>query len=301
MSRIHEALRRAQQERASNSHMGGEVISGESMPWLGVGPARSTAGGPATGVGEFGEGTGVLTLERLQARCPKSTWSPDPRSAFFVDAKDHSPGTEQFRSLRSRLYQIRDKQPLQKLLVGSAVAGEGKTFVAVSLARAIVQQRGRSVLLIDSDLRISRMHVVLGAPAAPGLSDYLLGETDIFSVLQRGEQDGLFFIAGGKKAPNPAELIGSGRLRGLIQRLAPVFDWIILDSPPVVPVTDATLLAEMSDGVLMVVKAGGTPYDIAQKGCQQFRDKHLLGAVLNRISTATYGAYYYYSSDGKDS
>ena len=156
-------------------------------------------------------------------------------------------------------------------------------------------------MLIDSDLRISHMHILLGASAVPGLADYLLGEADVFSILQRGAQEGLFFIAGGKRAPNPAELIGSGRLRTLIQRLAPAFDWIILDSPPAVPVTDASLLAEMSDGVLMVVKAGETPYDMAQKGCQHFRDKHLVGAVLNRIEAGSaYSAYYYYGAEGND-
>jgi len=104
----------------------------------------------------------------------------------------------------------------------------------------------------------------------------------------------LFFIGGGKVVSNPAELIGAGGLKSLIQSLAPVFDWIILDSPPSVPLTDACLLAEISDGVLVVVKAGETPYDIAQKGCQQFRNKHLLGVVLNRVApTASYSAYYY--------
>lgn len=318
MSRIHEALKKAQQERAANPQTGGESISSESMPSLGVaypgGPvpteSREVSGGPgdstvpataAAVVAGIAEGAGVLTLELLQAHCPQSTWNPDPGSTLFVDPQDHALGTEEFRSLRSRLYQIRDKQPLQTLLVASAMAGEGKTFVAANLARSIVQQHGRRVLLIDSDLRLSRMHVVLGASVAPGLADYLLGEADLFSILQRGAQEGLFFIAGGKTAPNPVELIGSGRLRILIQRLAPAFDWIILDSPPSLLVTDASLLAEMSDGVLMVVKAGETPYDMAQKGCRQFREKHLVGAVLNRIAAGSaYSHYYYYSADGKD-
>ena len=310
MSRIHEALKKAQQERAANSQTGGEAISGEPMPSLGVpvldGVSETSEGlaVPATtgtGVAEMGEGAGVLTLELLQGRCPQADWSPDPGSTLFTGPQDHTLGTEEFRSLRSRLYQIRDKQPLQTLLIASAMPGEGKTFVAVNLARAIVQQRGRRVLLIDSDLRLSHMHVLLGASAAPGLSDYLLGEADIFSILQRGGQDGLFFIAGGKEVPNPAELIGSGRLKILIQHLARTFDWIILDSPPAVPVTDASLLAEMSDGVLMVVKAGETRYDAAQKGRRQFRDERLVGGVLNGIAAeSSYGSYYYYSGNGKN-
>jgi capsular exopolysaccharide synthesis family protein len=250
------------------------------------------------------EGSEVLTLEVLEARCPQATWNPDPATVLFADPQDRTLGTEEFRSLRSRLYQIREreKQPLQTVLVASAMAGEGKTFVAVNLARAIVQQRGRRVLLVDTDLRLSRMHAMLGASLDPGVSEYLRAEADMFSILQRGAQEGLFFIGGGKAASNPAELIGSGRLKALIHRLVPVFDWIILDSPPSVPVTDASLLAEMSDGVIMVVKAGETPYDMARKGCQHFRDKHLVGVVLNRVApAASYSSYYNYGANGRDS
>lgn len=298
MSRIHEALIKAQQEKATTLQTPNPT---ESSPSAEAVPNGSAAAAAIRGGTAMREGSEILTLQGLEARCPQSTWSPDPESVLFADSQDGSLATEEFRSLRSRLYQIREakKQPLQSLLVSSAMAGEGKTFVAVNLARAIVHQRGRRVLLIDTDLRLSRMHIMLGASLAPGVSEYLRGEADMFSVLQRGGQEGLFFIGGGKTASNPAELIASGRLRPLIQRLAPVFDWIILDSPPSVPVTDASLLAEISDGVLMVVKAGETPYDIAQKGCQQFRDKHLVGAVLNRVAPAASYSAYYYRADGK--
>jgi protein-tyrosine kinase len=300
MSRIHEALKRAEQERAANSAVGGEAFPPESLPSLGRAAAPPAVTGAPPGASEISDSTAVLTPELVRARTSHSRWSPDPGSTLFADVQDRAPGTEEFRSLRSRLYQIREKHPLQTLLVTSALAGEGKTFVAVNLARAIVQQHGRAVLLIDSDLRISRIHLTLGAPAAPGLSDYLLGEADLFSVLQQGAPEGLFFIPGGRSVPNPAELIGSGRLKLLLQRLAPAFDWILLDSPPSVPLTDASLLAEMSDGVLMVVRAGETPYDMAQKGCRQFRDRRLVGVVLNGIpETSSYSAYYYYAGNGQ--
>jgi capsular exopolysaccharide synthesis family protein len=301
MSRIHEALIRAQQEKVQKPQHGSEPLPNESTPRVDEALEGSPVAGPTVGVIDAEEGSGILTLEVLEARCPPSTWSPAPGSMLFADPHDNTPGTEEFRSLRSRLYQIREKRPLQTLLVSSAIAGEGKTFVAANLARAVVQQRGRRVLLIDSDLRVSRMCTLLGASAAPGLSDYLLGEADMFSILQHGPQEGLFFIAGGKRVHNPVELIGCGRLKPLIQRLAPVFDWIILDSPPSVPVTDASLLADLSDGVLMVVRAGETPYDIARKGCQPFVDKQLLGVILNRVAPeSSYRAYYYYSPEGND-
>jgi capsular exopolysaccharide synthesis family protein len=219
---------------------------------------------------------------------------------LFSDGQHHVLGAEEFRTLRSHLYMIRERQPLQKLLITSALPREGKTFIAGNLAEVIVRQPGRRVLLIDSDLRLSQLHLKLGAPANPGLSDYLRGEADEFAVIQRGPIESLLFIAGGKLAPNPSELIGNGRLKLLLQRLGPAFDWIILDSPPVVPVSDAKLLADLCDGVLVVVQAGTTPYDLARKACQEFREKRLLGVVLNFAEAgSSYSSYYYYGGQAR--
>ena len=97
-----------------------------------------------------------------------------------------------------------------------------------------------------------------------------------------------------KPVSNASELIGNGRLRLLLDRLAPAFDWIILDSPPVIPVSDAKLLADLCDGVLVVIRSGATPFDLAQKACLEFREKHLLGVVLNRVAPGhVYTSYYY--------
>lgn len=235
----------------------------------------------------------ALTLDALRQNCRQVRWNMDPKSVVFVAGQEHAPGAEEFRTLRSRLYKAREKQKLQVVLISSALPAEGKTFVACNLAHVIARQHERRALLIDGDLRKSRLHVLLGAPDKPGLSDFLAGEVDEFAAMQRGLQDNFFFIPGGKPCKNPAELIGNGRLKSLLQRAAHVFDWIIIDSPPVVPVSDAALLAEMADGVLMVVQSAMTPYDVAQKACQEFRDKHLLGAVLNRTPTgAGYSSYY---------
>jgi capsular exopolysaccharide synthesis family protein len=215
-----------------------------------------------------------------------------------LDSRESVAGAEEFRTLRSHLYLIRDRQPLQKLLVTSPLPLEGKTFTALNLAQVIVRQQERRVLLIDADLRRSRLHVSLGAPAFPGLSDYLSGVADEFDVVQRGPLDNLFFIPGGTPSPNPSELIANGRLRLLLQRVGPAFDWIVVDSPPMLPVSDAKLLAELCDGVLVLIRAGATPYDLAQKACQELPEKRLLGVVLNRVAAAgRYNSYYY---DRKD-
>jgi capsular exopolysaccharide synthesis family protein len=203
-------------------------------------------------------------------------------------------GAERFRTLRSRLSQIAATQTLKKVIVTSSIPAEGKTFVAANLANSIVRQRDRRVLLIDADLRASRLHLVLGAPASPGLTDYLRGEADESAVIQQGPDGNLFFIPGGALVSNPSELLLGDRMKLLLERVAPLFDWIILDSPPALPVHDASTLADLCDGVLFVVRAGQTDWEMAEKASAEFRDKGLLGVVLNGVEKGdSYGTYYY--------
>lgn len=289
MSRIHEALKKAEQERLA---AGAEISTtpAEAAPPV---PAARPPGMPAR--------DGALTLEKVMTHCVQQQWSTDAKTVLLFDG-NHARGSEELRTLRSRLYQIRDRQSLQTILITSALPAEGKTFLTANLAHMIVRQHERSALIIDADLRRSQLHEALGAPSAPGLTEYLRGEVDELSIIQHGA-NGLFFIPGGKAASNPAELLANGRMKTLLERVAPVFDWVLLDSPPAVPVSDASLLADMCDGVLMVIHAGTTPFDMAQKAREEFRDKRLLGIVLNRMAPGeTYHSYYYhyYSSDAKN-
>lgn len=301
MSRIHDALKKAEQERAALGQPGAPapppppLAAPEAEAALAQMGVASAAPAPAMPVvAAAAPPAGVVSLEQLKARA-QAKWSPDPLTMLFFQKDDHAVGAEEFRTLRSRLYQVRQKQALQTVLVSSALPGEGKSFVSANLAQVIVRQHGRSALLIDADLRWSRLHQYLGTPPTPGLSEYLRGEVDELAVIQRGPLENLYFIPGGKQVSNPAELINNGRLKALLHRMAEVFDWVVVDSPPAVPVTDASMMADMCDGVLMVVEANTTPLDMAQKARQEFSSKLLLGVVLNRVATkATYTGYYYY-------
>jgi len=216
---------------------------------------------------------------------------------------EQGPGTEEFRTLRSRLYQMREKQPLKKILVTSSLPKEGKSFVAANLAQALAWQQGRRVLLIDGDLRASRLHLALGSASTPGLSEYLQGEVDEFRIMQRGVMENFFFIPAGRSNAHPGELIANGRLKVLLNRVEGLFDWVIVDSPPAVPVSDAGLIANSCDGVLMVVRSCETPSDLALKARAEFDDRLLLGVVLNgaRGNSASYGKYYgAYGRSGED-
>ncbi|HEX8811532.1 MAG TPA: CpsD/CapB family tyrosine-protein kinase [Terracidiphilus sp.] len=301
MSRIHEALKKAEQERAATQGSAAQssfVATPVAEPVfaetpLQVPPASSLAGMPAFGT--------PFNTDTLLARCAQLEWQPDATTMLFMNGDDGARGTEEYRTLRSRLYHLCEKMPLKKVLVTSALPREGKSFTASNLAQVMVRQHGRRALLIDADLRAPRLHMMLGTSSEPGLSDYLLGTHDEFSVMQRGPLENLFFIPSGGVAADPAELVGNGRLKLLLQRVEPLFDWIVIDSPPAIPVSDASVLAKACDGVLMVVRSNATPFDVARKARQEFPDQALVGVVLNGTHEATtpYARYYYESYQKK--
>ncbi len=306
MSRIHEALKKAEQERAAIVTAETEAVPLQTESASAVLPARSaevplTSGDilsrtvlSAPGSGEY------LRFDDLRARCAHPVWHLDPNVNVFVNPDSSARGSEQFRTLRSRLYQMRtNQQQLRTLLVTSSIPAEGKTFVASNLAQAIIRQPDRRALLIDADLRRSRLHVPLGAPSSPGLTDYLRGTADLISIIQQGQEGNLCFIPGGNEVTNPSELIANGRMKVLLDRLAPIFDWIILDSPPCLLVADPSVLADICDGVLLVARAGVTPATTAQRACQELRGRNLIGVVLNALQDShTYHSDYYYYGYG---
>jgi protein-tyrosine kinase len=298
MSRIHDALKKAEQERARQSLTS---LDPEAAEFAEIGARTKKAAFPAPPEDaevsirpEFEESLEPLTVENLNSQVRRSRWNPDPKTMLFFGEESYAPGTEEFRTLRTRLYGMRDLQPLRTVLITSASPREGKSFISANLAQILVQQPNRRVLLIDGDLRWSRLHLSLGTSPNPGLSDYLMGEAGELAILQRGSLDNLYFIPGGKHAANPAELLANGRLGYLIQRLAPLFDWVILDSPPAMAVSDPRLMAGVCDGVLMVVAAGLEPFDVVQKASRQFKDRRLLGVALNRSETRNTYSYKYY-------
>lgn len=306
MSRIHEALKKAEQERAATQ-------GGPSQPDYQPSYAAATAAEPPMVPAAEEERTQApassglpmsaampsfansFSLDALLSRCTPQPWAPDVKTMLFFNDDDTARGTEEFRTLRSRLYHAREKMALKKLLVTSALPKEGKSFTASNLAQVLVRQHGRRVLLIDADLRGPRLHLMLGTTSSPGLADYLQGKSDEFSIMQRGPMENLFFIPSGHEISDPAELVANGRLKLLLQRVEALFDWIIIDSPPAVPVSDASVLAKACDGVLMVVRSNATPVDMARRARLEFPEEALVGVVLNgtNMDAMPYTRYYY--------
>jgi protein-tyrosine kinase len=297
MSRIHDALLKAEQERHRGTPLEDEAmpVSPDAMPELSVAEAAAPSAAHAVRLASppKAAATGPITVEMLEARCRKHAWKVNSGKLVQFSAKQQPVGAEEFRTLRSRLYQIRGQQPLKTLLVASALPGEGKTFVSANLAQSFVRQRGRRVLLIDGDLRYPRLHAAFGADRQPGLADILKGEADEYAAIQRGPIENLYLLPGGKTVSNAAELISGGGLRAMLERLSQCFDWIVIDSPAAIPISDASVLAGMCDGVLLVVDSGSTPFDLAQKARQEFKHRPVVGVVINRIAhDSSYSSYY---------
>lgn len=301
MSRIHEALKKAEREKAAQlpiSEQGprAQVADETDVPVFSSSQVVAEAA-RATPTIESGA---ILHFEELVRRCTHPDWKADSALRVSLAGDSGRIVGERFRTLRSRLYQIAGAKILRRVLITSSLPGEGKTFVATNLVRSIIRQADRRVLLIDADLRAPRLHTALGAPSSPGLSDYLRGEADEYAIIQNSVANNLCFIPCGSKVSNPSELLLSDRMKVLLDCVTPAFDWVILDSPPSLPVHDASSLADLCDGVLFIVRAGETDHEAAKKASLEFRKKNLLGVVLNQVEKSEgQGGYYYGHSEGK--
>jgi protein-tyrosine kinase len=304
MSRIHEALKRAEQEKSANPR----PVVREEAARATVEPVHeqpSSSNRVADDVVRSrhtdrpsDRGT-MLRYEDLIARCTHPEWKADSTLRASLAGESGRVVGERFRTLRSRLYQLAGTRTLRRLLVTSSMQGEGKTFVATNLVRSIIRQSDKRALLIDADLRAPRLHTALGAPSTLGLSDYLRGEADEYRIVQNSETPNLCFIPCGTRVPNPSELLLSERMKVLLDTMTPAFDWVILDSPPSLPVHDASSLADLCDGVLFVVRAGETSYEVAKKATSEFRDKNLIGVVMNQVDKSQGRGDYYYNAEKK--
>ena len=289
MSRIHEALIKAQQEQRQTDPQAGSILQEN---WPDTAPAGDLPGLAAT----------AAAMEAVAAAAPvpefkvrTATWTPDPTklAASIPDRDMRMVGVEQYRTLRSKLFALREKKPLKAVLITSSVPHEGKTFTSANLAQVTAQAYNTRVLLIGGDLRNPGLHQALGTDNDRGLSTYLRGECEEDVIIQQGGEQNLYFIPSGPVATDAAELLTNGRLGTLMERLKGRFDWIFIDSPPLLPLTDALMIAKFCDGVLMVIRSGMVNADQAKKALSELRGRPLLGIVLNGIDQGRAYDYYY--------
>jgi capsular exopolysaccharide synthesis family protein len=193
----------------------------------------------------------------------------------------HSPASEAYRTLRTNLQFTSLDKPVHTILVTGVETGEGKSTTLANLA-VVMAQGGKRVLAVDCDLRRPTLHKMFGLPVEPGLTNAILDNAGSV-VAQKTSVDGLSVVTSGALPPNPSELLGSRRFEDILSGLAKDADIVLLDTPPIVAVSDAAVLAARVDGVLLVVNAGKTKRDLARRAKSLLVkvNAHILGVVLN--------------------
>lgn len=205
---------------------------------------------------------------------------------------------EAYRNLRTALMMSRAGGPPKVTLITSATSGEGKTVTSVNIS-VMLAQLGGTVLLIDADLRRARCHRVLAVDNHRGLTEVLTGSRDARETIRATEIDHLYFLGSGSVPPNPTELLNSARMAELIGQLRENYEYIVVDCAPVLPVSDAMVLARLTDGVVIVANGAATPRQQVRTACArlEYARAKILGVVLNKVKFGSHDYHYYYHQD----
>lgn len=220
---------------------------------------------------------------------------PDSRIAMYTDPR--SPSADRFRFLRMKLREVKDAVQLRSLVITSALPQDGKSTSALNLATSLAEKGKRNVLLIEADLYHPSLAKRLGLQAQRGLAECLEEDLNPLSALRRVEPLGWYLLPAGEAKGNPTELLQTEALGRVMQTLTPMFDWVLIDTPPVAPLTDAVLLARHVDASLLVVRADHTPEAAVQEAINLLGQNHVLGILFNcaegldRLYSAYYGYY----------
>lgn len=248
--------------------------------------------------------------KRVSAQALKpSKGGTDFRRRLITYEDPKSPISESYRALRTNISYASADKKIKSIIVSSAQPGEGKSTTVANIAIAFAQLRKRT-LLIDTDMRKPVQHNVFGLPRAPGISEYLVGDIqDVNDVILPTKIDNLYMITAGGLPPNPSELIGSQRMSDLVDKLEQEWDMVLFDSPPLIAVTDASMISAEIDAVIMVVKAGSTDQAAVDRALDALNNVNapLAGVVLNSARPETMGgkysyyySYYNYYYEGSD-
>ena len=265
---------------ASTAHTA-DVPGGSALPG-GIGSRDAGATLDAAGAARAG---GFVTYDVSPARVePHLIAVSQPRSAY----------TEQYRSLRTRILEVGERMQMRAFVVTSAGVGEGKTLTALNLAWLLAQTEGVRALIIDSDLRRPCATDYLGIDAKMGLSEVLGGQLRLEDAIVRLEPAGLHLLPGGRPRDDVAELLSGPSYARILTEVRRMFDYIIIDAPPLGIFTDANVLMSKADAGLLVVRAGKTRYSAVEKLMEQMPKDRLLGVVLNRTQEQPDAASYYY-------
>jgi receptor protein-tyrosine kinase len=272
MSRVHDALKKAGQE-------GEGVFAGAGVETVAVGAN--------------------LIPDGLLAEAPEIPFQPAMDSHLLsVDGSKATDGpAEEFRSLRTRMNHLQSLQPIRSVVVTSPSPAEGKSFTAANLAIAEAQLADNPTLLADFDFRRPVVHTHFGMERGPGLTDFLQGKCSLEEIIKKVAGLNLWVIPAGEPVMNPLELLNLSRARQALDEFPRLFNWIILDTPPLLFAADASLLATICHGTLLVVRIGVTTIDSVTRSMQSLCENNVVGIVVNAARRGElYSKYTYYHS-----
>ncbi len=281
MSRVHDALRRAEQ-----------------AGYLNVGASEPVADAPPAPYTES------PLLGNLLEQIAEVPFSPAAEAHLLDATKPHEAPSEEFRAFRTRINHLQSLQSLHSLVVTSPSPAEGKSFTAVNLALAEAHLAGNPTLLADFDFRRPVLHRMFQIDRGPGVTDYLQGKAPLSAVIKKIAGSNLYLMPAGEAVINPLELLNLREVKQLLAELPRVFNWVILDSPPLLFAADANLLSTLTNGAILVVRIGVTTIDSVTRAVQSLCENNLIGILVNGAerrelySKYTYYHSYYYESHG---
>jgi protein-tyrosine kinase len=308
MSRVHDALRRAEQLLDSDGQIEGPATPDDRRSLV-VADEKGVSSQSAIDVPNPVTAGGLIRTEGkeinvnwrdLLSRCKVIPFHPAPETHLIDQDKPHEVPAEEFRSLRTRLNHLQTQRQLHSLVVTSASPAEGKSFTAVNLALAQAQLE-TPVLLADLDLRRPTVHNLLQCERTPGFSDFLLAERPLEDCIRRIGNTNLYFMPAGSQVKNPLEILNLRHVKQTLDGFRKIFNWIVLDTPPLLFSADANLLSTMTDGTIIVVRIGSTTYDNVIRAMQTLCEDNVIGIVANGARAGElYSKYTYYYSKPDD-
>jgi capsular exopolysaccharide synthesis family protein len=216
-----------------------------------------------------------------------------PQSRLVSLAESASPAAEAFRLLTVRLRHLRRDRTLKNILITSTIPQEGKSMVAGNLACTLAVKTRQKILLLEGDLRRPSLSRMFGLGRNPGLCEWLEGESSLAASIYHLEGPDICILPAGSAPSNALELLQSGKLSTLMDRLTAWFDWIIIDSPPVLPLADTSVWMRLADGILLATRQGSTEKRQLLRGLEAIERKKLIGALVNSSNNAATSDYYY--------
>jgi len=255
--------------------------------------SRETADGP------FSFPPARERLDRVHPRSldllPIERVSLTPASRIALLTNPSSPEADRFRYLRMRFRELKDSANLHTVVITSPLPQDGKSTIALNLATALAEGGKRSVLLVDGDLYCPSLAASLGIAARPGLAECIESGLDPMSAIFRLEPMNWYFLQAGSPKGNPSEILQSNTVSDVVRGIGAQFDWVLIDSPPVLPLTDALSMSKHVDAsVLVVARANWTPLDALEEAVARIGPKNVFGIVLNRAEGVDrlYSRYY---------